>query len=856
MRPTTSHSAKRTLAAFLHVFLLGALAAGRASAQTTAPVPVQSLTLRSGSVAGSARDPGALCWKVPSAGITSPLTAAQFASARAGFPAFVLTTGLPSQWISGLTADPAARWINEIGSPGSGNSVLYAVPFTLEEGFDSATLEFDFAADNLLGFSPFVGLYLNEQGIPNSAGGTHEQAAHWLFPSGDVTPKLHPGLNYLYILSRDTGLAGGLLFSARIRTYRAGVLPILDVAFLGDPVLRNGRTGSYSLEIRNTSNAAVDAALVCIVVDDTLCTLLPLFTLPPLLPTTGGPAIPTVSSYVEGNERVFSFLVTGIPAATTLRAHAFEMTFQLQGRDHAQYRIRAMALPLDSGLGLPCVRAVLDEAISSTIGDISAVGCVAAGFSTSLLDELGTGSPLPTGQRAIEDLGAVLGDAARDCGVDAIQSAAIERLGGKAASRVVATLTGLCTAAGLLHECVDPRIQSCDQIWNQAMSVFVGRSIDPNSIVGPVDEAGGNFVNPEHKLSYRTNFENLPTATLAAQIVSVVHRVPNAERLDWNTLRYERLILGRKSFDLRQWDPLTVASLDLRPEINLIARVQVSASRSNGTLVVFVYGVDPVTGLIPNDARGILPPNVHAPEGEAALQWSVMASPGLRDGDELAISARITFDGELPIDTNLWTNRVDGTPPMPLLQQVSSGPDSMSTVVVVSGADVESGLVWQGIQATSASGVRSMWGADTSGRVLHHGVQAGATRLTAVARDAVGHTTIGGPAQEARIWLPWLANLGVPPAVEPGARWSAYPSPVRDGVLRFAKLRPGQALQLRLLDVTGRHIASYDHDANAAGEPAPWVLRARDGSPLPAGIYYLTGRAGSMPVSQRVVVLH
>jgi hypothetical protein len=153
-------------------------------------------------------------------------TATDFADARNGAPAVVITPYLP-YWIPSLECDPEARWINAASDDGFGTppySALYAMPFHVSSSsIVAATFTLCWAVDDRLGDWPNdapgpnpIGVYLNESPLNDdfsTDGAMFEQRV----ASMDVTSYLVPGDNTLYIYQRDQGCAvAGLIFNATI----------------------------------------------------------------------------------------------------------------------------------------------------------------------------------------------------------------------------------------------------------------------------------------------------------------------------------------------------------------------------------------------------------------------------------------------------------------------------------------------------------------------------------------------------------------------------------------------------------------------------------------------------------------
>ncbi len=191
-----------------------------------------SITIRSGNVAPTATDPVITYLVEPSGNCNVPFAGAfgpaDFAAADAGPPAWSLPAH--SAWVTSLSCDPAANWIST--APGwPSRSTLYSVPFNIPLPapccIESATLDFCWAADDILGDpagngpNPF-GVYLNGTGL-GIAGGNYSAATRVII---DIKTLLNCGDNRLYVYNRDLGCAvAGAIFSATIN-YTECITPV------------------------------------------------------------------------------------------------------------------------------------------------------------------------------------------------------------------------------------------------------------------------------------------------------------------------------------------------------------------------------------------------------------------------------------------------------------------------------------------------------------------------------------------------------------------------------------------------------------------------------------------------------
>ncbi|MCF1752066.1 LamG-like jellyroll fold domain-containing protein [Mariniradius sediminis] len=217
------------------------------------------IKLRSGSPAEGNVDRSIRMLVGPDDGpFTVPFTSSDFEAARNGSSPFVIPP-FPGAWLTGLSSDPEAKWINNTGSNGNGNTTLHAFDFFIDQPFEQASLIFNFAVDNELG-NPLPGLYLNGQPLTGKTDGGNGFGSVATITRNDIAPLLVQGLNTLYVNQTELGGPGGIIFSAEIRL--SEIVPEFDpidpICFGGAvPELpttsKNGITGTWSPAIVNNS---------------------------------------------------------------------------------------------------------------------------------------------------------------------------------------------------------------------------------------------------------------------------------------------------------------------------------------------------------------------------------------------------------------------------------------------------------------------------------------------------------------------------------------------------------------------------------------------------------------------------
>lgn len=137
---------------------------------------------------------------------------------------------------------------------------------------------------------------------------------------------------------------------------------------------------------------------------------------------------------------------------------------------------------------------------------------------------------------------------------------------------------------------------------------------------------------------------------------------------------------------------------------------------------------------------GFLPPNKTAPEGEGSVLFNVSTKAGVQTGDEVRNGARIVFDVNAPIDTPVWLNTIDNSPPASDLKQLAAAQPYVVFYVNWSGSDTGSGLWDYSVFVSEDGGPYNIWLSETTNT---SGIFVGRPGKTytfySVARDRAGN---------------------------------------------------------------------------------------------------------------------
>jgi hypothetical protein len=264
-------------------------------------------------------------------------------------------------------------------------------------------------------------------------------------------------------------------------------------------------------------------------------------------------------------------------------------------------------------------------------------------------------------------------------------------------------------------------------------------------------------------------FENVATATAPAQRVHVDNEI-DPTKFDMGSLRFTSIKFGATEIALDYPSAVVDELLDLRPAIDLLAKVDATAKPS-GKVELTIQALDPSTLLPPdNPLVGFLPPDVNPPEGQGELNYTV-SPKAVPAGTELTNQASIIFDDNDAITTPVWSNKIDRSPPSP---QVSAAATSSSSDATVTwgGSDDASGISRFDLLVSEDGGEYKSWmSASNPGSQTFHALKTATYRFRTVAHDGAGNINQASSASIA------LAQESPAPSLPGGGTQPNPPSP-------------------------------------------------------------------------------
>jgi len=214
--------------------------------------------------------------------------------------------------------------------------------------------------------------------------------------------------------------------------------------------------------------------------------------------------------------------------------------------------------------------------------------------------------------------------------------------------------------------------------------------VDPNEIYGYIAESGSKAVgNVQEELSYTIEFENDTMLSTSSAITVIVRDTLDGNVFDLGSFSSIGFSIGEKMISL-VGEQNFIRTVDMRPEINALAQVQLEYDSVNGIAKWTFSSLDPLTlEEISNPELGFLPINFDG-SGIGKVFYKVNRKSNLPDSAIIPNKAYIVFDNEEPIATSTWVNILDTVSPV---SSISHGEFVSDTVTFCfSGTDNNSGL--------------------------------------------------------------------------------------------------------------------------------------------------------------------
>ena len=376
-------------------------------------------------------------------------------------------------------------------------------------------------------------------------------------------------------------------------------------------------------------------------------------------------------------------------------------------------------------------------------------------------------------------------------------------------------------------------------------------SFDPNAKTGPAGFGISKALPINELLQYMVYFENVDSATAAAEEVAVLDTL--SANMDWSSFALGDIQVGERTISV----PESSRNFSTTIAVNDTTQLQVSSAIDPATGVVrwLFKGTDPRTG----EFAGFLPPNKTSPEGEGHVSFTIKPKKDVSSGTRIQNRASIVFDVNPPMQTNEVGNTIDALPP-------SSSVKSVNYFVLPPRLHVS----WTGNDDTGGSGLKSYsifysenggpytaWLSNTSVTSGEFALQGGSIyRFYSVAQDSVGNVEIQPDSSDVRIDLSTSVEENGRSIPTEFALSQNYPNPFNPITTITYQVPKRVFVSLRIYNVLGQPIKTLVNEEQPPGYYSiRWDCRDDSGRPVGNGVYIYRMVAGGFVHTKKALVL-
>ena len=381
-----------------------------------------------------------------------------------------------------------------------------------------------------------------------------------------------------------------------------------------------------------------------------------------------------------------------------------------------------------------------------------------------------------------------------------------------------------------------------------SVSMEVVAPLDPNAKYGNAGYSIGRYLTSDERVNYAVAFENVDSASAAAQVIDVVDTL-QADVLNVYSFRWHEISFGDESIPISDTATVVTQEVDLRPEQPLIVQVAAQFDVDSRILTCRLMAIDPATGIPPEDPQlGVLPPNIVPPEGQGWISYSVALIPDLPTGTEIRNRAHIVFDANPSIVTNDWVNTIDATPPESRIVSASYFTGEQGYEVSWSASDIGSGVESFSIYVDTGDGRWQSWIAQTSDTsAVYASQQHESVCFLSRARDSVGNLQ---PMQDSLKLCAVPTDVNEPTTLLPKEFYlrQCYPNPFNPVTIIEFGLPQLSRVSLKIYNILGQEVVTLiEQDLPAGPHHVRWEGRSSSGSEVASGVYFYRLQARSKP---------
>lgn len=200
-------------------------------------------------------------------------------------------------------------------------------------------------------------------------------------------------------------------------------------------------------------------------------------------------------------------------------------------------------------------------------------------------------------------------------------------------------------------------------------------SRDPNEIIGPDGRPDKHWVSVKDRLPYTVTFENSELATAPAKYVKVI--VPVAEKMAVGTFQLSGFGFNNQSFTIPAGTASSYQRLDARDSLGLFIDLVAGFDPMRNEFFWEFQAISPVTLIPPTQPLvGFLlmqdTSEVKTQNGHGFVNFSVKPDADAQTLDSILAFAKIVFDFNDTIPTNIEKNVIDAVAPTSQMDQLQS----------------------------------------------------------------------------------------------------------------------------------------------------------------------------------------
>jgi RHS repeat-associated protein len=250
-------------------------------------------------------------------------------------------------------------------------------------------------------------------------------------------------------------------------------------------------------------------------------------------------------------------------------------------------------------------------------------------------------------------------------------------------------------------------------------------SHDPNEIIGPTGQPSKAWVSVNDRLPYTITFENAKTAGAPAKYVKVI--TPIEPKQDPATFQLGSFAFNNLTFNVPTNAPSYYNRLDCRDSLGLYVDITAGYDVVKNEAFWEFQSIDPVTLLPPTSPMVgflLLQDSTKPASGHGFVNFSIKPKTNAITLDTIVAKAKIVFDSNDTIPTNLHKNTIDAFAPT----------SHMNTLPATSPNPVQ--LSWTGTDDVGGCGVKSYTLYVSTNGVSFYILKSGITRTDTTIRLA------------------------------------------------------------------------------------------------------------------------